>query len=168
VSTRHAEEKVKELSFEFLVRGVLAVVLASLLAPPQARAEQPTTVSFTTCKETKLPARPVDAKKKYEAYLRECIQGWLPKHIAASAGGLKPSGKGTITAYASQGDGAACGPNGEDEGGEVWTRFIALVPVTGDEGVSHLVFKVETTLSFCHEKAGTRLGGTINKATTIR
>jgi hypothetical protein len=143
-----------------------AVVLALVLLSLQARAEEPTPVDFS-CEEKIVPAAQSGAKG-FDAYLQACIQGWLPKHIATKAREFKPSGKASITSYASMGDGATCGPDDSDEGGEVSTSFIALLPLKGDKLLSKLVLKIETTLSFCNEKDGTRLRGTITKATIIR
>jgi hypothetical protein len=139
-------------------------VLASLLASPAAPAGEPT-VDFK-CAEQIVQGTARRAEDLH-AYIQGCIETWLPPHFAAAAPTLRPSGKAIITRYSSAGDGASCGPDGDDEGGDVAMRFIVLVPVTGDETSSHLVLKVETTLGFCHEKSRTVLNGMIEKATVI-
>jgi hypothetical protein len=145
--------------------------LCSMLGAADADAGEPTAgqpvVVDWKCKERVVAGTAREARDR-EAFLQTCIQGWLPRHVAAAFKALKPSGKPAITAFAASGDGAACGPDGDDEGGEVLTSFIALLPVTGDDRLSKLVLKVETTLSFCHEKTRTRLGGAITTVTTIR
>jgi hypothetical protein len=141
--------------------------LAGLLWSGGTRAENQTTPVEWACKERVIPGTARKASDR-DDYLQACIQGWLPRHLAASARTLKSSGRPSVTAYAASGEGAACGPEGDDEGGDVMTSFIALVPVTGDDRLSKLVLKIETTLSFCHEKAQTRLTGAITGVTTIR
>lgn len=143
---------------------LVAIVLASLLVPPGAGAEE--AAGEFECAEEIVEGTARRAEDMH-AYMQACIETWLPPYLGTAAPGLRPSGKAVITRYASAGDGASCGPDGDDEGGDVAMRFIVLVPVRGDETVSHLVLKVETALGFCHEKSRTVLGGAIEKATLI-
>lgn len=143
--------------------SLVAIVLASLLAPPGSGAEE--AAGDYKCAEEIVEGTARRAEDM-RTYMQACIETWLPPHLA-SAAPLRPSGKATITRYSSAGDGASCGPDGDDEGGDVAMKFIVVVPVRGDETVSHLVLKVETALGFCHEKSRTVLGGTIENATLI-
>jgi hypothetical protein len=142
----------------------LAIVLASVLAAPEEGAEE--AAGYFQCAAQIVPGTARRAEDLH-AYMQACIETWLPPHLASVAPTLRPSGKADITRYASAGDGAACGPDGDDEGGDVAMRFIVLVPVTGDETLSKLVLKVEAGLAFCHEKSRTVINGTIEKATLI-
>jgi hypothetical protein len=140
------------------------MVLASLLASPGSGAEE--AVAEYRCAEEIVQGTARRAEDLH-AFMQACIETWLPPHLGSAAPGLRPSGKAVITRYFSAGDGASCGPDGDDEGGDVAMRFIVLVPVRGDEALSKLVLKVETTLAFCHEKSRTVLDGTVERATLI-
>jgi ADP-ribosylglycohydrolase len=143
--------------------SLAAIVLASLLAPASGAEEAS---GDFKCAEEIVEGTARRAEDMH-AYVQACIETWLPPYLATAAPTLRPSGKAVITRYGSAGDGASCGPDGDDEGGDVAMRFIVLVPVRGDETVSHLVLRVETVLGFCHEKSRTVLGGAIEKATLI-
>jgi hypothetical protein len=147
-------------------RGALILLAALLLTTSPARAQEAAAVDFK-CKAVVVPGTDRRAADP-DAYMEKCIRGWLPAYVGNKTKGTRPSGKATVTSYASIGDGAACGPEGDDEGGDAAISFIALVPVTGEPTVTKLVLKIETSVGFCHEKAQTRLTGTINKVTSIR
>jgi hypothetical protein len=140
------------------------MVLASLLVPPGPGAEE--AADGYRCAEEIVEGTARRAEDMH-AYMQTCIETWLPPYLGTATPGLRPSGKAVITRYASAGDGASCGPDGDDEGGDMGMRFIVLVPVRGDETASHVVLKVETVLGFCHEKSRTVLDGVIEKATLI-
>jgi len=144
--------------------SLLALAMAMVLAPQGVdRAEE--SADFK-CAEEVVEGTARRAEDLHD-YMQACIETWLPPHLASAAPALRPSGRAVVTRYASAGDGASCGPDGDDEGGDVAMRFIVLVPVRGDEALSHLVLKVETALGFCHEKSRTVLNGTIQEATVI-